>query len=202
MKSIILPLLFISISVFSQKTEPKIIIKTSNEKNIFYDEQPNVLFLSIEQGNDGYNDYMYNKLNALSLVKKVEKKKKDALNYFSIEFNQPLTVESAKMFFQSMSIKCFYTTLMKKIYVEDLLTEEEILSRKNTKMQYFQTNEKCGDPQYIDYYNYNIFNIEAKMQSMYNNDYIKNLFNGNVADLRDRYKNALQKRNEFIKNIK
>ena len=202
MKSISILLLFISISAFSQKTEPKFIVKAPTEKIFFYDEQPNVLFLSIEQGNEGYDDYIYNKLKSSSLIKNVEKKSKDDLKYFSIEFNQPLTVKTAKIFFQNMNIKVFYTALKKKIYVEDLLTNEEILNKKSTTVQNFQVNEKCGNPEFLEYYNFNIFNIEAKLQSLYNNNYIRNLFNGNVAELKDRYKNALQQRNEFVKNKK
>lgn len=200
MKSIAIFLLFLSISAFSQKVEPKFVVKAPTEKKLFYDVQPTVLFLSIQQSNDSYDDYIYNKLRSLSLIKNVERKKYKDLKYFYLEFTQPLTVETAKKFFQNMNIKVFYTELNKKIYVEDLLTYDEIFIKKNMTVQEYQVNEKCWDPKYLEYYNYNVFNIKAKQQSLYSNDYIRHLFNGNVADLKDRYRNALQQRDEFLKN--
>jgi len=199
MKRITFFILILSLSVSAQKSNPRVIVKFPSN---FYSEQPSKLLVYLENATDGYLNYFISNLENVSEVSKFNQTKENNFDYFLVEFKTPLTVEASRKLFTDLKLKEIYTPAFKKIYTEDLLSLNEIELRKNKLLENYQVTEKSGNPAYIDYYNFNIYNIEAKMRSLYFNNYSENLFNGNVAMLKDKLKKALEERNEFIQRQK
>ncbi len=187
-----------SVSVMAQKTTPKIYIKVHHDKAMFYEELPETLLMSIKDGTDGYVDYFLTNLKKCSLVTNYTPSTENQLTYYTVTFNKPLDVTAAKQFFNDIHAIVFYTNKDHKVYVKDLLTPEEIQARKNIPLQHFQTTDKCSNPNYLEYYNFNIYNIEAKTYSMYVNNYPMYLMNGSIATFNDKLQEALEARNNFL----
>lgn len=190
--------LLLSFSINAQKQTPRVVANfTSN----FFNIENKTLLLHVENATDGYLDYLISKFKNIDDISEFKHSKDNQLDYFLIKFKQPITIQSIRQFFTHLKLKEVYTSTFKKIYIEDLLTKQEIEDKKNT-IKYYQITEKSCNPDYIDYYNFNVYNVEAKLQSLYFNDYQKNLFNGNVAIIKDKLRKALEERNEFIQRQK
>lgn len=199
MKIISIFILVLSLSVSAQKSNPRVIVKFPTD---FYSSQPSKLLVYIKDATEGYLDYFKSNLEKVSEVSTFNQSKENNFDYFLVEFKNPLTVEASRKFFFDLKLKEVYTPANKKIYTEDLLSLNEIEMKKNKVLENYQVTEKSGNPAYIDYYNFNIYNIEAKMQSLYFNNYPENLFNGNVAMMKDKLRKALEERNEFVQRQK
>jgi hypothetical protein len=199
MKKYLLILVFLSNGfLFAQKLTPKIYIKVNHDKVMFYQEFPKTLLISVKDATDGYMSYFLSNINSSSLVSNCTKLNKDQKIYYSVEFKNPLNIASTKQFFNDIHATVFYTNMNNKVYVKDILSDEEILAKKNTPLQNFQATDKCSNPNNIEYYNYNIFNIEAKAHSMFVNNYPMYLMNGSVASFDDKMQEAMEARSNFI----
>lgn len=183
----------LSFSMNAQKLNPQVVVKLSSN---FYDVQHKTILLHIENATEGYLDYFVSNMKKINGISGFKQSKENHFDYFLIEFQNPITIQFIRQFFTELKLKEIYTPNYKKIYVEDLLTTEEIEAKKFVHQNYYFT-EKSANPNYIDYYNFNIYNIEAKLQSLYFNNYQENLFNGNVAMMKDKLRKALEERNEF-----
>ena len=191
-------ILLLSFSMNAQKHNPQVVVNFTSD---FFNTENKTLRLHVENATDGYLDYFISNLKKIDGISEFKHSKDNQSDYFLIEFQNPLKIHFIRQFFTELKLKEIYTPTLKKIYIEDLLTKQEIEDKKYT-LKYYQVTEKSGDPDIIDYYNFNIYNIEAKIQSLYFNNYIKNLFNGNVAMMKDKLRNALEERNKFIQRQK
>lgn len=198
MKLTAILIFLLSFSMNAQKQNPQVVVKLSSD---FYDVQHKTLLLHIENATEGYLDYFVSNLKKINGISGFKQSKENHFDYFLIEFQNPISIPFLRQFFTELKLKEIYTPTLKKIYIEDLLTKQEIEDKKYT-LEYYQVTEKSGNPDYIDYYNFNVYNIEAKLQSLYFNNYQENLFNGNVAMMKDKLRKALEERNEFIQRQK
>jgi len=196
MKVLMVIFVFLNITLMAQISSPNVYVKFPSDKVLFYQEQPSSLILYVEKQNKGI--LMPDMIKQASNVKSVEQGNKDNYHYYKVEFVNPLTVELAKQFFKNIHLSEIYTPTNKKIYIDDMLTQNEIESFKNMPLQTFKFSENIGNTNHIDYYNFKVFNLESKIQSLYSNNYPHHLFSGNVAVLKDKLMNAKLERDNFV----
>jgi len=200
MKVLMTIFVFFNITLMAQNGSPNVYIKFPSDKVLFYQEQPSSLILYVEKQNKEI--LLPDMIKQATNVKSVEQGNKNNYHYYKVEFVNPLTVELAKQFFKNLHLSEIYTPTNKKIYVDDLLSQNEIELYKNLPQQTFKSSENIGNTNHIDFYNFKVFNLESKLQSLYLNNYPRHLFNGDVAELKDKLMNAKLERDNFVQRKK
>ena len=96
-----------------------------------------------------------------------------------------IEISDLKQFFASIHFTEFYYN-NNKVYVSDLLTKEEILARQaQASQENYPATNKTVIPA-SEQKEYNLNNTRAKLNSLYNDDYPRYLFSGNISALKDR----------------
>lgn len=182
-------------SLLSQRLLPELNFITS-QSIPFYDNKVSSLQMEIINNLGGYSEHLFKKISDNSLVANIKKVKE---NVFEIFFYEPIDVNKFKVFIEYLGLKYFFIN-NNKIYTEDLLSKEEIEKKKNNIIDSYSYTSEINNPNSIEYYNFNIYNIDAKLQSLYSNNYPYHLLNGNVAKLRERKEYFLNERSKFLNN--
>ncbi|MCX7955347.1 MAG: hypothetical protein N3A01_09210 [Bacteroidales bacterium] len=185
----------LNIGLYSQKLIPEFNFIT-DKTLIFYENEPTTINLEILNSNSAFNQYIYEKIKKLSIISDVKVIKE---NIFEINFLQPLSIPIFKFFVEQLNAKYFYIN-KNKIYLEDLITKEEIEKKKSIQITTYKETPADNNPNNLEYYNYNIYNIEAKLHSLYFSNYPYHLLNGNVARLREKKDYYINERAKFLNN--
>jgi hypothetical protein len=125
---------------------------------------------------------------------------KDAEQRGQLVFYKPTSLLMLKQYIADLGMNCFYV-YGKKVLLESLITIKEA---QNKAAGFVIDNNPApngyNDSTKIEYYNFQIYYAESKLQNLWANDYLKNLFEGNVAKLTDQVNKIKSKRELFIKN--
>lgn len=200
-KSIILTFTMLCMSIVfltAQTNVPELHFTWGNKSYPVYQVTINKLVFSVKNATEAYKTQLENKITSSELVKS-QNITKNASNFsFDIQMQNDLTIGSLKQFLTNIGVTEFYFN-NKKVYTVDILNMGEI-AIKNTEMSQVtfsaQITPTSSETEKADF---QIYNAKMKLSSFYNDNYCQYLFNGSVADLKDKIRVYTETRNNLNK---
>lgn len=188
MKKILSLLLIINCFAFAiaQNQSPEIHFTWNKQLFPVYQQSINKLVFQLKNCPEAHSLIIENDIRSVPFVSACIKTNPKS-NEYSIEVSlkKNIDISELKQFFISIHFTEFYFNT-NKVYVSDLLTMEEVLAKQ---AQASQENYPAIDKTVIpasEQKEYDMNNIRAKLNSLYNDDYPKYLFSGNISALKDR----------------
>ena len=112
---------------------------------------------------------------------------------------KPNSLSDVRKLLESMNIEVFYINNT-KILTKNVLNREETQKKA---MEYVYDNyvfkKECNDTTLLDYYDFQVSYLKAKIHYMWTNNYVKYLFDGTVTKYTENLDKMILRRENFIK---
>ena len=193
MKKFLSFLLIINCFTFAvaQKMTPEIHFKWTKETYPVYQQSINKLVFNVINCPEVHAGMLENDIKSVGFVSSCIKTSSKANEYsFEVKLSKNINVTELKQFFTSIHANEFYFN-GNKVYVDDLLTMDEVTAKKsqtvNENNSVTITNQSSAEEKRM----FNLLNAKVKLNSLYDENYPRYLFSGNVATLKDNIKDLL-----------
>lgn len=117
-------------------------------------------------------------------------------------FNSPNSFSDIRNLLESFELNEFYVSDVRILTKTFLNNDEAIKKAMDFKFKDFTFNTNCNDSSLIDYYDFQVYYFETKIQHMWSSGYAKYLFDGTVTKFTEQLDRAISRREEFKKNNK
>jgi len=177
----------------AQTGNPEIHFSWNKTEYPIYQHQINKLVFLLKACPSAHQSVIEQDIKSVNFVENtiVTSKSNNEVSY-EITLTKNISIEELKLFFESIHFTQFFFN-GKKVYVSDLITMEEVFAKKSqseneTISVSLNTNITPEEQKAFD-----IQNAKIKLNSLYNLEYPRYLFNGSVSDMKDRVISALEK---------
>jgi hypothetical protein len=188
MKKILSLLLIINCFAFAmaQNQSPEIHFTWNKQLYPVYQQSINKLVFQLKNCPDAHSVIIEKDIKSISFVSgSVKTSTKSGEYSFEVSLNKSIDVSELKQFFTSIHFTEFYFNT-NKVYVSDLLTNDEILAKQaQASQENYPSAGKAVIPA-SEQKEFDRNSVRAKLNSLYNEDYPKYLFSGNISALKDR----------------
>ncbi|MBI5539913.1 MAG: hypothetical protein HY951_07640 [Bacteroidia bacterium] len=116
--------------------------------------------------------------------------------------NIPNSFSDIRKLIESFKISEFYVGDVRILTKTFLNNDEALKKAMDFKFKDFTFNTNCNDSSLIDYYDFQVYYFETKIQHMWSSGYAKYLFDGTVTKFTEQLDRAIIRREEFKKNNK
>lgn len=119
-----------------------------------------------------------------------------------LTFNSPNSFSDIRNLLESFELNEFYVSDVRILTKTFLNNDEALKKAMDFKFKDFTFNTNCNDSSLIDYYDFQVYYFETKIQHMWSSGYAKYLFDGTVTKFTEQLDRAINRREEFKKNNK
>jgi len=189
-------------TVFAQqKSEPVLKIQWDNTNYLFYNT-PDIkkLDFTVTDISDELKESWVETAKKSSVLSKMEFSKtvKNSCSGIFI-FSGNIDEKKVQQIFKELGISAFYVN-DKKVLTETLITIKEAQEKAMSfVIQGTPAQPGYNDSNRIEYYNFQMYYFESKLQYMWANNYVHDLYEGYVAKMTDQLNLMTLKRNNFLK---
>ncbi len=115
---------------------------------------------------------------------------------------KPNSLSDIRNIFNGFGLKEFYVGDV-RILIKTVLNNEEAQKKAmDYVFKEFVFTKECNDTTLIDYYNFQVYYFETKIQFMWSNNYAKYLFDGTVTTFTENLDKMISRRENFKNNNK
>lgn len=178
----------------AQKMTPEIHFKWTKQTYPVYQQSINKLLFTVKTCPEVHAITMENDIRSLSFVSSCVKTSVNTNEYsFEVILTKNIDVTELKQFLTSVHASEFYFN-GNKVYTDDLLTMDEVAAKKaltvNENNSLTITNQSSPEEKRM----FNLQNSKAKLNSLYDSNYPRYLFNGSVAAIKDNIRANLEQK--------
>lgn len=188
MKKMLSLLLIINCFAFAiaQNQNPEIHFTWNKQLLPVYQQSINKLVFQLKNCPEAHSLIIENDIKTIPFVSGSVKTNPKSNEYsFEVILKKNIDISELKLFFASIHFTEFYFNT-NKVYVSDLLTSDEIHAKQILASQENYPVNNNAVISASEQKEFDLNNIRTKLNSLYNDDYPKYLFSGNISVLKDR----------------